>query len=548
MKHLLKHVWLVAIIGVFVASCGKSTEDLTNAIPKDALYVIHLNTESLVKKSEWNIFKNEKIAKQIEQQKGRMDEKASKLFDAFVKNPNSFGLDLVGDAYMYIGPSTSGISMRINDSDKFKETLLAFETLDAESIQEKDGVLVCKLDRRNAVAWNKNTFLFVSTDFNREFRSSTTQNSSTTEDDIDVIALKQLNQTTEASINSVSGFSEFEKEQKDISVFYAYNSAYLDAMLSNMPMLPNFPKEVVEEMKSFDGVASCAYISFDKGEISMISKSYFANSDSEKKFKELTESMMATAKGEQLKYLQGNPLLAINTSLKGDGVKSYLQKMGIWKFLRTSIGDNTQIVENVIANLHGDVSFAFSNIVQTEAQYEGWDGQMKTYKRQIPELAFFADCKDGKAIMDMMNGLIPEGMEDMNPDFKRINNNVFSFNIDGSLAYCGVKDNMFFCTNIKSVYENIESGVKKDNIVSELSKGNYMTVAGDLEMLKGIVSSFDSGFIPSSVYDFIGLFNTYQLQNKDGMTGSGKIEMKDTNKNSLAQICQFIDKLITEMM
>lgn len=52
MKKLLKHVWTIAVVGILLCACGKTANEQTNVIPKDAFYVVHVDAGSLIKKAD----------------------------------------------------------------------------------------------------------------------------------------------------------------------------------------------------------------------------------------------------------------------------------------------------------------------------------------------------------------------------------------------------------------------------------------------------------------------------------------------------------------
>lgn len=546
MTNLLKHVWTIAIVGILLAACGKTVNEQTNAIPKDALYVVQVDAGSLIKKADWNVFENAKISKQIEFFKVALDEKSTKLFDSFLKDANAFGVDLKGNAFMYVSTSSAGVVLKVNDAKKLKDVLLAFNIADAKSLIEKDGAFVYKIDRRMAVAWNKNTLLFMTTEMNRNLGGASSITGLDGEEvDIQDQALLQLNQKADASINSLKTFADFLGESKDISIYMNMGSDSYSKIL-NHSMLS---KAMTDGMKTFEGVAYGSYLSFDKGEISMYANCYFEDKDAKKRYNDLMDSMVDKTKGEQVKFLDGNPLFGVTGSWKGDGMKTYLEKMGFWKMFEDAMGSDLQIAEKIISNLNGDVSFAISNVVSVEREYEGFGGEMRKYTTEAPEMVLMADCKDGKALMEIITGLIPaEVLNEQGSGFEKVTDNVYKMDIQGISAYCGVKDNMFFCTNIQAVYDNIQNGTKKDNIVSDLAKDKYMTMAGDLQLLKGVLSSINSNFSNQYVNQFIDMFDSYYAVNEGKTEGEGKVKMRNQDKNSLAQLCLFIDNLILTQM
>ncbi|NDW08998.1 DUF4836 family protein [Dysgonomonas sp. 520] len=583
MKRILKQLWLVAAIGLVLASCGKSDE-LANVIPADAFYVVHVNSQSIVKKADWNVFDNPKISKLMNIAKATQDTETSELLDAFLKDANALGLNLKGDAYMYMNMSSIGVVLGVNDAKKFKDILLASPTTNKEELHEKDGTYTYKLGHAAAIAWNKNTFLLYST-LGKEIMGSGFKLGLDSEKvDVETLALVQLNQEKDKSINTISTFSDFLSDRKDISLYYNYRSENMAPLFNALGS--DFPKQIIEELKSFSGVASGAYVSFDKGQISFDSKMYFENGDVKSKYKDLTASMFENVKGDQLQYLYGNPLLAISTGLKGEGIQNYLVKLGIWDYLKEkATEEEIGIAESLIKNMNGDISFALGNFIKVKHEYEGWNGEMRSYDKNFMEMSFFAECKDGKVLSAFLKEKLiddmakkatesvsadttavadiatiapsVEGDEDEDvfedvkvyePKVKMIEEGIFTTDFEGTTAYFGVKDNTFFFTNDKGVYDNVKSGAKKDNSVSKLSKGKLMTLAGSFTALKSLGDEFGSGQAAEIFMAFMDMFEGYELVTNDDATGSGKIDMSDKGKNSLAQICQFFDKLITEQV
>ena len=219
--------------------------------------------------------------------------------------------------------------------------------------------------------------------------------------EVEVLALAQLNQSKENSINSVSTFSDFLGGLKDISIYYNYSSEMMDklAEIGGNDM----PKEISTELKGLAGMASVAYISFDKGEITTDSKVLFANDDVKKKYDEIQKSTLTNIKGDQLQYLSSNPLLAATLGVKGEGIKSYLAKIGIWKLIEDECDEEAvKIGESILNSLNGDISFSLGNFITVKKEYESWDGTMNSYDSQFVEMSFFADCKDGKAITSLL--------------------------------------------------------------------------------------------------------------------------------------------------
>ena len=139
------------------------------------------------------------------------------------------------------------------------------------------------------------------------------------------------------------------------------------------------------------------------------------------------------------------------------------------------------------------------------------------------------------------------------PSVKMIDENTFTTEVEGTTAYFGVHNNLFYFTNDEKVYNNIKSGKKKENDASKIAKDNLMAISGDLHILKSLVNIIAEESYPDETAmtianDVIDMFVGYEFVANDGYTGKGKIEMKDKKKNSLAQICSYVDKLITDYL
>lgn len=527
---------LFAIIAtcVVLSSCNKSSDKLAQAIPANAMYVVNINTQSLVEKSAYNVFDNIAAKRGVSVAQAMLSSKeAMDMFDAFIKDVNSIGLNIKGEAYVYTDYSVFGLVMEVNNADKIKDALVNFARMDAENIKKDEkGIYSLSLDRNVAVCWDDNKLLFLGNiDSYRYYYGDEDKAPNLIE-----MAQKQLNQTANESILSNAAFSTFLQEKKDISVFYSFaNFDFLEKM-SGMEI----PEEIAKELDQLKGISSLAFVSFEKGEIKATSKVCYTNADVEKKYKELTQQLTGEIKGDQLKYIQENPLFFITASIKGSGIYEYLGKVGVSdKLEKVFAYQDTGVDLKTIFNFFdGDISFSFRNIEKVMKSYS-WGSETHQYETTEPMLAVLADVKNGQELLKLITSQLPE------ENISKIDDNTFCSIDDGRPNYFGLKDNTFFYTNDSVFFSNMKSDNLKNNY-SGLVKNNVVVIGGNINNAKQlIIDEVRDEKAAPLVTEGLNLLGEYSFTTSKELKGEGKIIINDNSKNSLAVICQYIDKVLT---
>lgn len=533
-----------------LASCGKSG-DIADAIPADAKYVISINSKSLVEKSDYDIFKNPTVQQGINMMKvGLKDEASTKILDKFLEDTNSLGLNVKGDAYMYTNFSEFGLVLSVNDADRLKEALKTFR-IEEEQIKKEGDIYSVSLDNRTCLVWNSSKFLFVT-----KVPSFAYSNGDKKEDvDVLQLATAQLTQGSDKSIKSVKSFQDFAANLKDVSVFYTMSG--MDKMMemygaSDMTEVLQGPFGKI--MKEVEGVSIGMYTSFETGEIKMTSKYFYDTPEAEKRLKDLTQQMTGEIKGDHFKYFTSDPLFAFSVNIKGDGIFNYFDKLGLVKEITKELGDstNTALFEKVFKNLNGDVTLSVNTIKQVTKTYDteviaGEDDIEldNTYTDTNAECMFFADLTDGTDLIAFIKSKIAE---DKTAKIVELTPTTFKFTTDGMDVYFGLKDKMFFITNVESVFNNLGATDLKNNY-SSLIKGKSCVMFGDIQTVMPFLTQEIEGSLKSpSALTFAKLFGKYDFTTSaSDFTGEGKLIINDNSKNSLAVMWQHIDKTITEL-
>ena len=532
-------LFLLASIAVIAfASCQKSSQNLTNVIPSDAMYVAHIDVEQLVKKSNYDVFQNTTVARMVNLGKGMLGkEEAVDLLDAFTKDANSLGLNIKGDCFIYYDSVSIGIVMGVNNAEKVKNTFISFSVVEEGEVTFENGIYSFS-ESQVEVSWTKDKFLMLMPQINFYNYKN--------DDEVDwkALASKLLLQGEKESVNSNPAFAKFMADKKDISIFYTYSSKYFDFVLENISRM-ELPEETMAELKVWNGISGASYVSFEKGEIKAEQKVYYPNAESEKRIGEITTLLLGELKGEQLTFVPSTALFAFSANIKGEGVYGYLSQLGLASLIEEN--DREDIFKTVINEISGDVTFALNEIAKVKKTYAYGDRSVYEYDSTEPVFTVFVETKDGTKALNFVKNKFPN----MQDDLTEIDAETFSMQISGIEQYFGVQGNTVFVTNSKSVFDNIISKSGNPTDLSKSVNGKVAVAGGDITSLKKIVLD-EMGRNEKEVAiasDFIDLFGTYSytIENNTNAPGEAKLEMRDKSKNSLAILCTFLDKTLTTL-
>lgn len=530
----LKKVLFTLLSAVLIlASCSKSS-DLSNAIPADASYVMHINTKSLVEKSQYNIFENATVKQGINMYKVMLKDDAKiKFLDDFLKDVNTSGVNLKDEAYVFTNYKVYGVVLGVNDAQKLKDAITNLASVKEDMITKDGDFYVISPQSEVCVAWNNSKLILLS-DIRRSYNEPGKES-------LDVVQTSKdlLVQGSDKSINSNKSYAEFAKNQKDISVFVTMKG--LDELQSLGGYLPyggsmalNPLKKITEQ---FEGISTGLTASFEKGEVEFASTYYFETAEVEKKFKDLVSKMSGTVKGDHLQYLTVDPVLLYSMNVKGEGVYDYIEDMGFLKKLETGAENilTKEQLASLIKGSNGDVTFALTSFKK------GGDSEDNRYSDTTPECFFMMDIEKPSDVTDIIKKQMSEG----GVEFNDLGEGKYSAKVDSQVTlYFGVNNKTFFITNIESVYNAVKSGTRSDKY-SNLVKGKFAILYGDLQPIKDILGDSYNTAAYKAMLSSLSKYE-FSFHNSD-FAGKGKLEFTDKSENSLAVICKQIDATISQI-
>lgn len=528
-----KNIFFTIILTVFVFASCRNSKDPKDAIPADANYVVCVDAQSLITKSEYDIFANPMIQQAIGMYKTTLkDEAAVKLLDGFLSDANSLGINLKSDLYFYTNYKVYGVAVGINDADKVKDALIKFSLVKEEDIKKDGGIYTVAPESQSCVAWNGNKLLLLV-----DIASAYGNGSEVTEPlNLVELAKVQLKQGSDKSINSNKAFAEFWENKRDISTFFSMKG--LDKSLPDLAGLAK-ATDVTIPFKKFladiDGVSTGIYTSFENGEVRFENKYFYDNAEAEKRFKDLLSQLSGNIKGDQLKYIGSDPLFLASANVKGEGAYSYLEKLGFIELLTKELPENVESdkIQKILKDLNGDITFAITSKTASKKQ----DDIFSDMGSPTPEFVFFADISNPSEVIDFIK-LQLDGGEMKYTEFSPSNFKVSSNNVD---VYWGANGNTFFFTNNETVYNSLKTSDLVNNY-SEIIKEKSIVMFGDLQVLQSYMAN-NVAF--QSFGPFLSEFGKYEFASTSDLTGVGRLELATKDKNSLAVICKQLDQLIS---
>ncbi|NDV94739.1 DUF4836 family protein [Dysgonomonas sp. 521] len=544
-----RFILTIALLISFLYSC-KDSADLTNAIPAGAVTVIHIDTKSLLTKADYKPLENKVIKDALNSAKNNGNStKVLEQFEEFLKNPNSTGIDLVSDCYIYMDSITMGIVLKMNDAKKFSDLLTKTFEIPEQMLVEKDGITTIDIQRNVNIGWTKDKILLLT------YSGYSYMLGTSALPDLDALLKKQLTQSEKESINAKKTFADFISNKKDVSIYYSYDNVFgmwATAVNPALSMYGGRDGKAVESIISglqsqFKGVNMGAFISFDKGEVTLNNKMYYDSPEAEKNFADLASQLSGELKGDQLKYFAEKPVFAASANMNGEGVYNYLSQLGMIALIEKNAGSNLETMgidlKSLISNINGDITVALNNVktVKRKSAYSNYE-----YTDSYPELTFMADLKDANSTWDFIKGKVKEANGEFNV-ITEVNANTYSFSMyDGVTGYFGINNNMLFFTNRTDVLENLSAGDLKNEFSSQ-AKGNTAFIFGNLNPLQPML--LDEIGNDAKAQEFatkgLALIGDYSYASMPDMNGKGKIVITDTSGNSLAVICKFIDSVVT---
>jgi len=350
MQSRFKLTLLLAVItALFFSSCSSKTNKEGRYVPLNAVFVLHINGQSINSKLPWEEIKQNELFKEA-----YADSSTSALMRSVLDNPENTGIDVKNDILQFVVNDSTGGYMAVEgslkDAAKFKQfTAEASKNLAVET--EKNGIHFLSTDKMTA-AWNKEKFVYV---VNAHMFGRRSRNYSA-EKDLNAIATQIFDLKEKGSLGADEKFSGLVGTTGDIHFWFN-----IEAMNISAEDLPRNmgPLAMIDLKKMYEGTRLTGTVNFENGKISADFKSYAS--------KEMTEILKKYSgdklSSDMLKRIPSNNLagfFALN--FKPEGIREYLKMLGLEGFANMGermLGFN---LDDFIKANKGDILVAVTDI------------------------------------------------------------------------------------------------------------------------------------------------------------------------------------------
>jgi hypothetical protein len=504
MKNLKTMAVAAAASFLLFTACKKTVNlnDVSTAIPKDAMSVTAVNVSSLMQKADFEAVKNMDFYKDGI---GKMGNENPALAE-IMKNPTKSGIDLTKNIYL-----TQDVNFGMGQSSGAVMTVLMsltnvgdFETMlkagQLGNIEKKDGVsfisLKKEINETNAEGYTISSNLNSTVAWNEKMAVLTSNSSENTEGPTSV--LKYFMTKSEESISKNEQFNKAMSTTHDINSFVSFDKYAED--------LKGGAAAMNIDAAALKGNYFSGYGDFEKGQI--VSKSEFnINKILVKEWGILFKNNVKT---DFSKYINGqNVGFAMTMGLDMKGLKEIINTNSQFKIAAEMAKGRSEFsIDDLCKALDGDM------VIAANPKGKDWEGVMG-FK-----------IADKAAIQKLLNMLSQKEV------IIKVSDSEFTLSksVDMlSKGYVGengklrIKDDILFVGSNEAVSQMTGNGSMKTEIKEVLNKNIF-----------GMYANFNQIFANSD--DMKDPEFTEMMMTLNGKKGDSIIKTKDVNENSLKSL------------
>ena len=540
MKSFFRLTLLFVGAAILFTSCSKKNEE-GKMIPKNAMFVLQLNTKSLKEKLSWDDIKNSNwynMALEQSQDKTMSNPEIKKILD----NPENSGIDLNSSLVFFVSKNSGSegeavLEGSIKNADNFAQLNKSF---DSSSTVTKDGDLnILKLHDKAVVAWNDKHFVYVFDASNASSRFNPMNNNAGNQTNLAPLVDNSVSLAatcknlfslkSDSSLAENEKFTKLLKENGDIHAWV--NSEEIMKSSSSLGMLGMLKLDVFFK----DNIGTYT-VTFDNGKIDITHKGYAGKefSDFLKKYSggSINTDMIKTIPSQ-------NVLGVLAMNYKPEAIKELIKLMGMDGFLNMYSSQMGFNLDDFVKANKGDLTLAVSDLSVKSGsalnnQIPG-DSTTPSFTKPDFNILFSVSIGDKTSFQKLLDAGKKIGGE--------MGRN------DTSIAY-GQNDKVFAITNHQHFLNDYLAGNanNKYDFIDKLSGhsvGLYIDIHKILSALANeTINDADKKLIMD---ESLKLWNNVYVTTGDfkdnALTGHTEINLIDQSTNSLKQLNHYFDAI-----
>ena len=248
---------VLALMIMVIASCSK-TENSYNVIPKNSTVVVVVNGKSISEKTGIENFTSTNTYALMKKEMDEDEYENFKSFEPIFNNTAESGIDFKKDYFFFSYKKENANYMafyfNLLDASKFETTVNKINETEKSKLEiKKEGGFSYLSEGDDSyspvLVWNDKQLLFITSSNGNDVKNYLAE------------AKGLLSQKAENSINENEDFSDFSKNQKDISLWMDYAVFY-----DNLPLVQ---RSMIQSSLPYDmtGTLVHAYVDFQKGKV-----------------------------------------------------------------------------------------------------------------------------------------------------------------------------------------------------------------------------------------------------------------------------------------
>ena len=532
MKQLFRYALLLVAAAIFFTSCSNKKNEQGKLIPKNAIAVIAVDPQSLLKKIETGKIPFDSIIKKVFNN-SNSDSETIQLLTTLKES----GIDLKEKVYLFATAEKKITSSSINGSFNIIATIKDISTFE-NYIQKQKGFAgigikkdsnysYLQADSTISISWTKDYAMitiyhsstFPSSPFSLSTPSFQATPATNPTDDLQKLVQSFHSLKETESINTLSYFNQMANDKSDCSVLFSSN--YYPVMMSGLPLQ-------LSGMESlFKDNYYAIQVNFDDGKITGKS-SFYPNHVFDSLLKKYpTKNIDLSAfNNYPSKSIDGIYAISFPFALVGDIIR-YAQMEGLLSIGLAKTGLTTDDIYNCLS---GDMTFICSDFTLPQ--------KTNPFERNLPKAKFIFNAGIGnkESFDKVVNLLVQMGIV-----AKQNDTYVAGETVKQLGYYIHINDKRIVVSNDAETGEQyalkIQPGSIDNNLINsfkDYSSGMYI----DLEkILSGIPAEGDDKALITSLQN---TFKTITVKSKGyddkSSTGEMEITFKDEKQNSLVSL------------
>jgi hypothetical protein len=536
MKSFASTAITLCIAALLFSSCSKKNEE-GKMIPKNAMFVVHLNTKSLKDKLTWNdIIQTNWYRMAVayyQENHAATSDQVKKLFG----NPENSGIDLDGGLVFFAekNPGTEG-EIVLEGKVKNKKDFEQFnKNLDETATTRTEGDLtLLTLKGKSVVAWNDDHFVYVmsggpKTKLTSMDDSAAMQGNMSPLVDkttaLSAVCKRLFSLKSDSSLEKTEKFSDLLHEKGDVHAWI--NTEEITKNSSSLGMVGMLKLDVFLK----DNISTYT-VDFENGKINVKQRGYAG--------KEFTDFLKKYSGGkintDLIKTIPSQNVFGVFImNFKPEGLKELIKLTGLDGALNTFTGQLGFNLDDFVKANKGDIMIALTDLRNENTDTTTYVGPVK------PDLNILFSVAIGDK--PSFQKLVDAG--------KKITGQMGSSN---SISY-GQNDKIFAVSNRQQFVNSYLAG-NSNNKYDFMDKfsGQPVNIFIDIHKILTVLSAGRKANADEEqiMTESLRLWNNIYITGGDmdgnAITGNTEINLMDPSTNSLKQLNLYVDQIAkTEM-